>query len=64
MKKIIIPDSDKIGILIIRRYIKHCKNDKLYGIQEILNKSLDLEVKEQLQPSLDKEYIKRGIKKI
>lgn len=59
MKKIIIPDSDKAGMFIVKKIIKHCSNKRLLDIDCYITKYPDSQEKQEIQELIDKEYEKR-----
>lgn len=61
--KIKIPNSDKIGIYIIKKSLKSLSNEKLFGVNAMVQETNELtqEEHDDLINSIKKEYEKRHI---
>lgn len=59
--KIKIPDSNIVGMTIIRKSIPRVSNDKLHGIVGIIEQTPDGKHTEELKELLRNEFMKRGL---
>jgi hypothetical protein len=62
MKKLIIPNSDKIGMYMIKKLIPRLSKEKLYAIQGTIENYPDSPEKEEITALLKKTFEKRKMK--